>query len=118
MSISIVIPAYNAAVYVLEAVESALGQTRPPAEVIVVDDGSTDGTESALAPVRSRITYLRQENAGVSAARNRGAEQSTGDWILFLDADDRLAPDALEHLAAALDRRDGDAVAFGSVRLF
>jgi len=86
--ISVVIPAYNAARYVVEAVESALNQTLPPLEVIVVDDGSTDETEAVLHPYGGRIRYVRQSNGGPSAARNCGLRESRGELMAFLDADD------------------------------
>ena len=73
-----------------------MGQTFPPQEVIVVNDGSTDNTEDLLEPFRGRIHYIRQENQGPAAARNRGIAESRGDLIAFLDADDLWAPDKLE----------------------
>jgi glycosyltransferase involved in cell wall biosynthesis len=98
---SVVIPAYNCARWLGEAVESALGQGREGAEVIVVDDGSTDDTPSVLASFAGRARVLRQENAGVAAARNRGIEEAHGEWIAFLDADDRFRPGHLDRLDRA-----------------
>jgi glycosyltransferase involved in cell wall biosynthesis len=95
-AVSVVIPTYNRAATVVEAVESALAQTVAPAEVIVVDDGSTDGTRERLAPYAGRIVYLRQENKGVSAARNAGVGAATGELIAFLDSDDVWHPRKLE----------------------
>lgn len=86
--ISVIIPTYNRAFQTPLAVQSVLEQTYAPHEVIVIDDGSTDGTESALAPVMDRIRYVRTGNHGVSAARNRGILEATGEWIAFLDSDD------------------------------
>jgi len=86
--ISVIIPTYNRASEISAAVHSVLNQTLPPHELIVIDDGSTDGTEQILAPVMQRIRYVKTENLGVSAARNRGIVESTGDWIAFLDSDD------------------------------
>ena len=86
--VSVVIPTYNSRAYLLQAIESALDQTLPPAEVIVVDDGSTDGTSDLLAPFLKRIRYQRQPNLGVSAARNAGLAMATGEFVAFLDADD------------------------------
>ncbi|HEX5446005.1 MAG TPA: glycosyltransferase family A protein [Pirellulales bacterium] len=87
--VSAVIPTYNCGHYVVEAVESACAQTYPRLEVIVVDDGSGDDTRQRLRPYFDRITYLHQENRGLSAARNRGIQAAQGEWIALLDADDR-----------------------------
>jgi len=107
MKISVVIPAYNAEQYIRMAIESCLRQTYAPIEIIVVDDGSTDGTaavaESLSSPVR--VVHL-PENMGLSTARNRGVQASTGDWVALLDADDWYFPDKLERLRrCALENR-------------
>ncbi|MEZ2142581.1 glycosyltransferase [Bradyrhizobium sp. DN5] len=100
-SVSVVIPAKNAAAYVRETIASALAQG-DVTEVIVVDDGSTDGTMAIVRAMRDpRLRLIRNDSAGVSAARNLGARQAIGDWLLFLDADDRLRPDAVAALLAA-----------------
>lgn len=100
-AISVVIPTYQRAATVPEAVESVLAQESPADQVIVVDDGSTDGTEAALARFGDRIEAIRQANAGVSAARNAGIARARGDWVAFLDSDDLWTPDRL-----AVLRRD------------
>ena len=100
MSAAIIIPAYNAAAFLAEAIKSALVQTHPAAQVIVVDDGSTDETATVAKEFGDAVMLLRQPNAGVSAARNFGAAQTSADWLLFLDADDRLRPYALKTLLA------------------
>ena len=94
--ISVIIPTYNSAVFLPEAVESVLSQTFLPQEVIVVDDGSTDNTEDVLEPFRRRIHYIRQENQGPAVARNRGIAEAKGDLIAFLDADDVWVPEKTE----------------------
>ena len=94
--VSIVIPAYNAAPYIAETLESALAQTHARREIIVIDDGSTDDTEIRVAPYLSRIRYRRQANAGTAAARNTGLRMATGDYIAFLDADDIWQTEKLE----------------------
>jgi glycosyltransferase involved in cell wall biosynthesis len=98
--VSVVVPAYDAAAYLPATLASALAQTHARHEIIVVDDGSTDDTLGTLAPFRSRIRYVRQENAGPGAARNRGIAMACGDYIALLDADDTWLP---ETLAAQLD---------------
>jgi glycosyltransferase involved in cell wall biosynthesis len=87
-TVSVIIPTFNSALLVTQAVDRALAQTTPPAEVIVIDDGSTDDTRQRLAAYRDRILYLYQPNQGVAAARNRGLKRATGQFVAFLDADD------------------------------
>lgn len=101
-AVSAVIPAFNHARFLGPCVESALAQTLAPCEVIVVDDGSTDGTAAVLERFGGRIRVLRQPNRGVAAARNRGAAESHGDVLAFLDADDEWMPRKLEAQAARL----------------
>jgi glycosyltransferase involved in cell wall biosynthesis len=93
--VSIIIPCYNQAHFVSEAIESALAQTHSPIEIVVVDDGSADNT-SAIAARYPGVRYVRQENKGLAGARNTGIRQSTGDFLVFLDADDRLMPRAVQ----------------------
>jgi teichuronic acid biosynthesis glycosyltransferase TuaG len=100
--VSVVIPAYNAAAFVAAAVDSALAQTYPEIEVVVVNDGSTDDTPQLLAAYGARIRVHHQPNAGLSAARNIGARLATGDWIAFLDADDLWLPKKIEAQIAAV----------------
>jgi len=89
---------------VSEAVASVLDQTFTDHEVVVVDDGSTDGTREALRPYADRIRFFRQENAGVAAARNRGIAESRGEFLAFLDSDDLFAPRMLEQAHGAFER--------------
>jgi glycosyltransferase involved in cell wall biosynthesis len=103
-SVSVVIPTFNRARSVLRAVRSVLAQTRPAVEVIVVDDGSTDGTGDLVREQISGVEYLRQENRGVSAARNRGIEAATGEWVALLDSDDEWLPEKLERQMAMLEQ--------------
>ena len=93
---SVVIAAYNVAPYLEQAINSALDQTLAPREVIVCDDGSTDDIEGAVAPFGDRIVFLRQLHAGEAAAKNRGTEAATGDFVAFFDGDDVQAKVRLE----------------------
>jgi len=100
-SVSVVIPAKNVAAYVGETIASALAQGEVT-EVIVVDDGSTDNTISIVRAIRDpRLRLMTNDSAGVSAARNLGARHASGEWLLFLDADDRMRPGAVAALLAA-----------------
>jgi GT2 family glycosyltransferase len=101
---SIVIAAYQAADTIGAAIESALAQTLPPADVVVCDDGSTDGLDAELAPFGDRIRVIRQDNAGEGAAKNAAARAATGEFVAILDADDAYLPErlaALSELATA-----------------
>ena len=102
MRISAVIPAYNAAKTVTATVESLLAQSSPPVDVVVVDDGSKDDTRSVLEPLRGRAKLVFQQNAGVSAARNRGVAEASGDWVAFCDADDLWHADKLRIVSDVL----------------
>lgn len=102
MKFSVVIPLYNKVAYVQSAVRSVLAQSLPPLEVIVVDDGSTDGSaEAVLAIADPRVRLVRQPNGGVSRARNHGISLARGDWVALLDADDWYHPEMLAALAHA-----------------
>ncbi len=113
--VSVVIPAYEHAGYIREAIDSVLNQTLKPLKIIVIDDGSLDHTATVSEPlVRSgAIRYLRQENRGRAAARNRGAALARGRYLAFLEGDDAWLPDALEWRMAELDADPGLAVIFG-----
>jgi glycosyltransferase involved in cell wall biosynthesis len=105
--ISVVIPAYNRERTVGRAIRSALAQRRPPAEISVFDDGSTDGTAEEIAAHGDQVRHVRQPNAGAAAARNRGVEVAAAPWIAFLDSDDQWFDDHLEKMSAAIIATDG-----------
>ncbi len=94
--VSAIIPVYNGERYLRQAIDSVLSQTYAPTEIIVVDDGSTDGTQEVLKGFAGNIRVFRQENKGPSAARNLGISKSSCEWIAFLDADDLWDPHKLE----------------------
>jgi glycosyltransferase involved in cell wall biosynthesis len=100
--VSAVIPAFNAAAVLPDAIESVLAQTHEPLECIVVDDGSTDATAAVARRYEPRVRVIEVENGGVAAARNRGLAAATGGYVGFLDADDAWAPRKVERLLAAL----------------
>lgn len=100
-SVTVLVPVYNRAGPVVEAVESCLKQTWRPIEVLVIDDGSTDHPEAALARFGAAVRVIRKPNGGVASARNLGISLATGDFIHFLDSDDRLLPRAIESKVAA-----------------
>lgn len=88
MKVSVVIPTYNRATYVVHAIESVFAQRLADLEVIVVDDGSNDNTADVVKKLGTAVTYLRQENRGASSARNCGIMACSGEWVAFLDSDD------------------------------
>ncbi len=96
--VSVVIPAYNAAEFLAEALDSVLAQTYQPVDVIVVDDGSEDETPQIAAAYASKVTYVRQRRSGPACARNTGIRAASGDWIALLDQDDVWMPELLEKL--------------------
>ena len=111
---SIIIPAFNCAEWIRATLESCLSQTRQTTEIIVVDDGSTDRTGSVCADFAGGVRYVQVANGGVSRARNIGAGMASGNWLLFLDADDILMPQAVERLVDRAEN-DGAGVAYGMV---
>jgi glycosyltransferase involved in cell wall biosynthesis len=116
--ISVMIGVYDAERYLGEAIESVFAQTYAPVELIVVDDGSTDGSGEVARSYGNRLTFARQENAGNGAARNRAVELAKGSLFAFLDADDRFVPTKLERQYAAMTADPALDVVFGHVQEF
>ena len=104
--VSIIIPVFNRKDLVETAIDSALAQTHPEVEVVVVDDGSTDGTAEVLKRYGTKINVIFKKNRGQSAARNTGLAACSGQYILFLDSDDYLEPNAIEVLLSELQKKE------------
>jgi glycosyltransferase involved in cell wall biosynthesis len=116
--ISIIIPVYNCEQYVAEAIESVLAQTYCPIEVIVVDDGSTDGSADVIKHFDSSVRYIFQQRGGLGAALNKGIEEVHGNYIAFLDSDDLWAREKLSRQKVILDNDKNVDMVFGHVRGF
>ena len=112
MKISVIIPAYNCEEHIGKCLDSVLCQKGAELEVIVVNDGSTDGTEKVLEGYKDKIIVITTKNGGSSAARNRGISAATGDYTMFLDSDDYLSEDAVKILADEIAKTDADIVKF------
>jgi glycosyltransferase involved in cell wall biosynthesis len=112
-TVSICIPTYNRRDYLRETLASIFAQTYKDYEVVIVDDGSTDGTEEILKKTAYPVRYYWQENAGDAAARNKLIELATGEYIAFLDSDDLLVPDAIERMAAVMQREAEPVIVYG-----
>lgn len=116
--VSVMIPVYNGEAYLAEAIDSVLSQSYRPIEVIVVDDGSDDGSGAVAMSYGDPVRYVRQARAGNGAARNRAIGLAQGDLFTFLDADDRLVPGALQRLVDVLDGDPTLEAVYGHVREF
>jgi len=111
--VSIIIPNYNYAHYLREAIDSALAQTYRPVDVIVVDDGSTDGSRSVIQAYGNAIQSVFQKNKGLPSARNAGIAKASGEFFVFLDSDDVLLPDALMNLYEGFSSAPDCGIVFG-----
>jgi glycosyltransferase involved in cell wall biosynthesis len=116
--VSVMIPVYNGEAYLGEAIDSVLQQNYRPVEIIVVDDGSDDATGEVARRYGDAVRYTKQDRGGNGAARNRAVALATGELFTFLDADDRLVPDALERLVSALAEDPTLEAVYGHVRDF
>jgi len=116
--VSVIIPAFNSAQYLADAVESVFAQTYSAVECIVIDDGSTDHTQELLNDLLNLhpgLKTARKKNGGLSSARNLGMRESTGEFISFLDADDTLIPDKIERQVAFLDAHPDVGIVYGDL---
>src|SRR5438105_3162891 len=107
---SVVIPCFNAARHIAATLKSAVEQSRPPAEVIVVDDGSSDRSAAVAEAFGPPVKVLRQKNQGAAVARNRGVLEAVGEWIAFLDDDDEWNPKRLEAVLSVAETADTSVV--------
>jgi len=120
-TVSVVIPCFNSERFIQEAIDSVMGQTVTPIEIICVDDGSTDGSLPKLQDLSKQIPILQviaQKNAGATHARNRGLEQAQGDYVQFLDADDALLPEKIERQLAIVEKNNAPGLVIGSYSKF
>lgn len=115
--VSAIIPAYNRADFLPETIATLLAQSSAPHEIIVVDDGSTDGTEAAVAQFGDAVRYRRIENSGAPVARNVGAAMATGDWLWFCDSDDLWRPEFLARMQALAATAPYPKFLFGNFQL-
>ena len=116
--ISVIIPVYNAEKYVAEAIQSVLNQSIDPYEIIAVDDGSTDGSAEEIEKFAPKVNLIKQENKGISGARNKGVLASNGSFIAFLDADDIWTEDHLELLLKPFEEKNNVGLVIGHVEQF
>jgi glycosyltransferase involved in cell wall biosynthesis len=116
--ISVIIPTFNRAHYLGEAIDSVLVQTVPVHEIIVIDDGSMDETPNLMAVYGDRVRYLRQKNQGPSAARNYGMREAAGSWIAFLDSDDLWVPEKIQVQTEFIHKHPDLEFIFGNLSIF
>lgn len=119
MKVSVIIPAYNCERFLPETLDCLLNQTIRDIQIVIVNDGSTDGTAEVINRYAEKYPFILpvyQENAGVSAARNNGIEKAEGEYLLFLDSDDILSPEALENVCKKLDETNADIAIFRTQR--
>jgi glycosyltransferase involved in cell wall biosynthesis len=118
LAVSVIIPVHNGERHLAPAVESVLAQTVPPLEILILDDGSTDGTAAVIRSFGDRVRGFAHPNAGSGFTRNRGLREARGALLAFLDGDDLWSPDKLEKQVAALRADDGLDLVFAHTRQF
>jgi glycosyltransferase involved in cell wall biosynthesis len=114
----VIVTVFNAEPYLAEAIDSVLAQTYAPLELIVLDDGSTDGSRAVIESYGDAVRAVFQDRGGIGAARNRALEVARGDILGFIDADDRYVPDKIERQMAVLDADPSVDMVFGHIREF
>ena len=115
--VSVIIPTYNNAAYLRETIDSVLNQSFTDYEILVVDDGSTDQTAEVLKPFLNRIHYIKKTNGGPASARNLGVKESIGEYLAFLDADDRWAKEKLDQQVTLLNADPSVGLVYTSVEI-
>jgi len=118
MLVSVIIPVYNSELYLEESIRSVLAQTYQPLEILIINDGSTDGSESVTMKFAQQTIYLYQSNQGAAAARNRGIKKSSGKFLAFLDADDLWESDKIAKQIDILEQEANLDMVFGNVFQF
>ena len=118
MTVTVIIPAYNCEGYIRHCLDSLLSQTGASLEIIVINDGSTDGTYKVLEEYSDRITVQTTDNGGSSSARNKGIEMATGDYIMFIDADDWLEAGTIERLGYVIQETGAEVIKFRYKKVF
>jgi glycosyltransferase involved in cell wall biosynthesis len=118
MLVSVIIPVYNSELYLEESIRSVLAQTYQPLEILIINDGSTDGSESVARKFTQQTIYLYQSNQGAAAARNRGIKKSSGEFLAFLDADDLWESDKIAKQMDILEQEANLDMVFGNVFQF
>ncbi len=116
--VSVIIPVYNSELYLEESIQSVLAQTYQPLEILIINDGSTDGSESVAMKFAQQTIYLYQSNQGAAAARNRGIKKSSGEFLAFLDADDLWESDKIAKQMDILEQEADLDMVFGNVFQF
>lgn len=117
-SISVIIPVYNAEEYVGEAIESVLNQTVEPLEILVINDGSTDGSAEKVKEYAPDVKLISQKNKGIGGARNTGIKKAKGELFAFLDSDDLWPEDHLKNLISVLENNEDISIVSGHVKQF
>ena len=118
--VSVIVPVYNVLPYLRESLDSVINQTYKDLEIIIVDDGSTDGSDAVCEEYAkdSRVKVIHQKNHGLSAARNVGLDIARGDYIAFLDSDDVYLPDMIQTMVEGIQKSQADVVVCGFIRVY